>query len=139
MAKLLLNGKQLQKQLRKNVFEPALTETVAEFEQALREAIESAVYFWDRPTVRSDGSRVSSPRDIVDTGALRDSQQANQTSAVRWQIAWTVAYAAFVYLGGVRRSDGTVTPGRDWVGEALTNFSPVESFASSCRKRLPEK
>lgn len=39
------------------------------------EMIEDERWEWDRPTRRSDGSLAGSPRDIVDTGALRDSQR----------------------------------------------------------------
>lgn len=41
-----------------------------QFEQA----IQDERWEWDRPTVRSDGSVVGSPRDIVDTGELLRSQ-----------------------------------------------------------------
>jgi len=37
--------------------------------------IEDERWDWDRTTRRSDGTVVTSPRDIVDTGALRDSQR----------------------------------------------------------------
>lgn len=42
--------------------------------QGFRDAIESPIWDWPRATIRSDGSVVTSPRDILDTGALRDSQ-----------------------------------------------------------------
>lgn len=49
--------------------------TAQRFDGELRAGIEAEVYQWDRETVRSDGSRVSSPRDAVDTGELRESQE----------------------------------------------------------------
>ena len=137
MAKFIRNPR-LRQQLQKGVFEPALAETIAEFETVLRQAIEDAVYFWDRPTTRATGQTVSSPRDIVDTGAFRDSQIATQITAMRWEIAWTVAYAAFILVGGIRRSDGTVTPGRDWIGEGLDNIDLAKNFATACRRRFGE-
>jgi hypothetical protein len=41
---------------------------------ALRDAIDAPVYRWPRKTRRSTGEVVTSPRNIVDTGELRDSQ-----------------------------------------------------------------
>lgn len=41
---------------------------------ALKDAIEAPVYRWPRITRRSTGEVVTSPRNIVDTGELRDSQ-----------------------------------------------------------------
>ena len=41
----------------------------------IREQIESPIWKWDKVTIRSDGSKVSTPRDIVDTGYLRDNQK----------------------------------------------------------------
>lgn len=49
--------------------------TAERLDGEFRAAIEVEVYEWDRETVRSDGSVVSSPRDIVDTSELRDSQE----------------------------------------------------------------
>jgi hypothetical protein len=37
------------------------------------EMIESPIWEWDKTTFRSNGEVVGSPRDIVDTGNLRDS------------------------------------------------------------------
>lgn len=41
---------------------------------AFQDAIEAPIWYWPNFTVRSSGNIVGSPRDIVDTGALRDSQ-----------------------------------------------------------------
>ena len=49
--------------------------TAERFDGELRAAIEAEVYGWDRETVRSSGETVSSPRDIIDTGELRESQE----------------------------------------------------------------
>ncbi|MEM9214058.1 MAG: hypothetical protein AAGD25_06890 [Cyanobacteria bacterium P01_F01_bin.150] len=46
---------------------------------AFQEAIEAPIWDWPGRTVRSDGSVVSSPRDIVDKGTLRDSQTIDIT------------------------------------------------------------
>lgn len=46
---------------------------------AFQDAIEAPIWFWPNDTVRSDGTIVGSPRDIVDTGMLRDSQTIELT------------------------------------------------------------
>lgn len=119
VAKFIPNP-QFKDRFTREVISPIMADVVREFEVALQDAFDSAVYFWDRDTIRSDGSVAGSPRDIVDTGALKDSQTpARQITLTRYQIAWTVPYAVLVLLGGVNRSDGSVTPGRNWVEIAL--------------------
>jgi hypothetical protein len=110
----------------------ALAATVAEFESALREAIESAVYFWPNQTIRSTGEVANSPRDIVDSGTFRDSQRATQISLRRWEISWEVAYAVVILLGfqGVA---GNSQPGRDWIGYALSNIDLAKVFSEELR------
>ncbi len=49
--------------------------TAERLDGEFRAAIEAEVYGWDRETVRSGGETVGSPRDIVDTGELRESQE----------------------------------------------------------------
>jgi hypothetical protein len=49
--------------------------TAERLDGEFRAAIEAEVYQWDRETVRGDGSVASSPRDSVDTGELRESQE----------------------------------------------------------------
>lgn len=46
---------------------------------AFQDAIEADIWYWPNRTERSDGTIVDSPRDIVDTGALRDSQTIDFT------------------------------------------------------------
>lgn len=91
----------------------ALRRTVREVERALPEAHEQAVYGWDAQTRRSDGRVVGSPRDVVDTGELRDSQQpATYPSPDTAVIEWLAEHAAATYLGAVMR-DGSSRPARN--------------------------
>ena len=58
----------------------SIVKAIAEqFDHQCREAIEATMWQWDRVTHRSNGQVVGSPRDIVDTGALRDSQSYDFT------------------------------------------------------------
>lgn len=42
---------------------------------AVKDQIRSETWQWDRPTMRSDGTVVDSPRDIIDTGELLRGQK----------------------------------------------------------------
>lgn len=57
-----------------NDLDRSFVEMCDEFDDLLREAIESDIYYWGGTTFRQNGDVVGSPRDIVDTGNLRDSQ-----------------------------------------------------------------
>lgn len=46
---------------------------------AFQDAMESDIWYWPNFTVRKSGGIVGSPRDIVDTGALIDSQTIDFT------------------------------------------------------------
>ncbi|MGL5719594.1 MAG: hypothetical protein ACRCYP_02185 [Alphaproteobacteria bacterium] len=51
----------------------AFADTVWDLQRAFTNAIEAEIYYWPNVTIRENGDVVESPRDIVDTGALRDS------------------------------------------------------------------
>ena len=53
----------------------AFKATATAYNRAMQEAIASPVWNWPRRTVRSDGSIAGSPRSIVDTGDLLNSQK----------------------------------------------------------------
>ena len=54
--------------------EKAFQAMADELSDAFQEAFDAPVYDWDRITLRSNGELVGTPRDIVDTGELRNSQ-----------------------------------------------------------------
>lgn len=55
-------------------FEQAFQAMAGELADAFQEAFDAPIYDWDRITLRSTGELVGTPRDIVDTGELRNSQ-----------------------------------------------------------------
>jgi hypothetical protein len=71
--------------------------------------------------------RGESPRDIVDTGALRNSQQMRVVSRFAVQYSWTTPYAQLVHNGARLRS-GTFLPARPWTQLALSRQNPIEVF-----------
>ena len=52
----------------------AFDDMAGELNQKFTEAIEAEIWDWPRATIRSTGEVADSPRNIVDTGALKDSQ-----------------------------------------------------------------
>jgi hypothetical protein len=67
----------------------AWSEELDEIEVAMVEAISSDRYVWPNATIRQNGPIVTSPRDIVDTGGLRDSQYKNTITAETTEFGWT--------------------------------------------------
>lgn len=68
---------------------------------------------------------VGSPRDIVDSGAFRQSLIKQQVPG-GYRFSWTVPYAAPI-LYGYRTKAGNVMPPRDFITPALTKL-PVVPF-----------
>ena len=67
-------------------------------------------------TVRKNGDTVTTPRDIVDLGTLRDSYRLEQRG-LTYRHIWATDYAALVYEGTPR------TPARPWGKKPLDDFS----------------
>ena len=126
-------------------------------EEARRQV--SLVQFdWDRGTLRfrslgglgtprRDGKGVYVPtgkRDIVDTGALRDSQQAPVIQGNTLTITWNAPYSGVVLRGGDYGSytnplgkeyqGPNVRPGRDWITPALRKQDPLVFFTLRWRE-----
>ena len=116
----------------------AFQKTCQELDPKFDDAFNAKVWDW------SSGE----PRDIVDTGALRDSKtgpnftkgygKSGQT--VKWD--WTESYASYVYVGG--RKGGRTMPGRPWA-DAVLGIKPTsgievfnfdESFQLNLNKEL---
>tara|TARA_R110000868_G_scaffold104310_2_gene287328 strand:- start:259 stop:750 length:492 start_codon:yes stop_codon:yes gene_type:complete len=74
---------------------------------------------------------VESPRDIVDTGAFRASQQRRTEGNTGTQLVYSwgnssVPYALMIFQGYTTKS-GTTLPGRDWITPALEK-NPLDKF-----------
>jgi hypothetical protein len=68
---------------------------------------------------------VGSPRDIIDSGAFRQSQQRTRTAS-GYRYSWNVSYAAPI-LYGYRTRAANQMPPRNWIQPALVKF-PVVPF-----------
>jgi hypothetical protein len=116
--------------------EKALDLLVLDLVEIMHEAFSTLAYYWDRRTVRSTGEVAGSPRNIIDTGELDQSLRLVKKSKQHYDLLWTAAYASIVLMGGVRRSDGTITLGRDWIGWGLASVDLAELFTKYLRRFL---
>jgi len=95
-------------------------------EDNFRREIESVKWDWPRETMRSNGQSVGSPRDIVDTGGLRDSQKRkNQPSSVV-EFSWTGGegkiYALEVHDGYTTKG-GRRVPARPFTEDTILRLN----------------
>lgn len=73
--------------------------------QANIDAIEAIFYDWDAgETLRVNGEIAGSPRNIVDTGELRDSQAITTEGENTYLLDWGVNYALPVHVGDPSRN-----------------------------------
>lgn len=106
---------------------------------AFKTEMSTAQFPWPRTTVRRNGQVVGSPRDIVDLGRLRASQQRFTLGAAGLSLGYRwggpqAPYAPLVLTGYVT-SRGSVVPGRDWILPAL-NRHPLDVFFAQQWRRL---
>jgi len=115
----------------------ASTEIEKKLNDALRKSLSSGSWDWPRETIRSNGSIAGTSRNIVDTGALRDSQKITTRflkTKLTMAISYSAPHAGIVYYGGVIQPYGnpnanSVTiPGRPWVEAVLNGTHGQEKF-----------
>jgi hypothetical protein len=70
---------------------------------------------------------VGSPRDIVDSGAFRQSIQRTQQAPLAYRYSWDVDYSLYI-LKGYRTRAGTQMPARDWITPALVKLPPLNTL-----------
>lgn len=96
----------------------AFKDTVLILEGEFTKAITDPVYPW--PTGES-------PRDIVDTGTLRRSQQYRIDGKLTAFFIWNTEYAAAVHNGAVLRNGGRLNA-RKWTEVAIKRRDPLDTF-----------
>lgn len=103
----------------------ALKRTADQLDVAFTSEISDPKWNWPRDP---------SPRDIVDTGALRASQQRTDLpDGVRW--SWGVNYAAEVHEGATFKN-GLQNPARPWTVEPISTAQQLynEQFRRALRE-----
>ena len=113
----------------------------------LQDEIKAVKYDWptrtqdtNQPIVtrRKNGQSVTSPRNIVDTGALLNSQSAPQVAEGTMRIVWQEPYSLAVLEGNYvigRRNGSYVARARDWITPVL-EAAPREQFFAEEWRRL---
>jgi hypothetical protein len=117
------------------IINEAFQELVSEFAEEQVRQIEAVEWPWPRKTVRSTGEVAGSPRNIVDTGALRDSLNIEWISPTEAIYHWDVDYAIYVHQGAVLAS-GTDLPARPWIYAALTEYDLFNNFVYKLNGKL---
>ena len=107
----------------------------AVLDRALKAEIQSQQFPWPGVTRRCNGETVSSPRDIVDTGAFLRSQRRRRINLTTIRFEWGgsggVTYAGNIFQG----IPGKSYPPRDWIKPAL-EAQPIAPFFAKEWKRL---
>jgi hypothetical protein len=100
----------------------------------LKSQIQAVQYAWPRQTRRRNGTTVTTPRDIVDTGAFLASQADFQPDPLILRYTWggnggPVTYAGIILRGisGAGRDGQPRYPARDWITPALRE-RPLRPF-----------
>lgn len=111
-----------------------LTDYGKALDQQLKEEIKTERFSWPGETRRRNGSTVTSPRDIVDTGAFLRSQRRRRINLTTIRFDWGgsggVTYAGYIYQG----IPGRNYPARDWIKPALDALPIGEFFAREWRR-----
>lgn len=128
----LVNPQQTKAALQAILIE-ALEVVVRDLANAFQDLIEASIYDWPNTTQRQNGSVVSSPRDIVDTGAFKRSQRLERPNPHIFQFVWDAQYAAYIYYG-YRTLGGNQMPGRDWISPALDDLR--QNFEREVARRV---
>ena len=112
---------QATKAILKAILIEALEVVVRDLANAFQSLIEARIYAWPNTTQRQNGSVVTSPRDIVDTGEFKRSQRLERPNPHIFNFVWDAQYAAYIYYG-YRTLGGNQMPGRDWISPALNDI-----------------
>lgn len=108
----------------------ALGHVAEDLDAALHDQLNNPEWGWPGQTRRKSGGTAGTTRDIVDTGALEDSQQLQQVGKLHWQVTWDAPYAAAVFLGAVFKKRRYSMPARNIAAVALRDFNVAERFAA---------
>lgn len=107
------------------------------YAQQCQTELSSSKWDWDGDTVRSDGTVVGSPRDVVDTEDLIDSQQRvkvqEKPGEIIASIEWDSDHATVVHEG---RTDTDEYDGRPWTHTALQAVDMAQTFGEKLRRLL---
>ena len=116
--------------------EAAARATAAELNSRFQDAIGAKVWQWPRETIRSNNKPVGSPRTIVDSGELRNSNKM-EINGLTVRFRWTAPYAAANHEGA-RLRNGGLLPARPWTSAVLGTTPTPGIPVYDWRKRFRE-
>ncbi len=112
---------------------------------AFQQSFTAKAWAWPRQTVRSDGSTVGSPRNLIDVGSpgLRSSGFYQMTGPFQATFKWSALYATAVHEGamifpwGNRDAKRVYLPPRPWTRAVLgqENVSGIRTYDVGDRLR----
>jgi hypothetical protein len=112
---------------------------------AFPQSFTAKAWAWPRQTVRSDGSTVGSPRNLIDVGSpgLRSSGSYQMTGPFQATFKWSALYATAVHEGamifpwGNRDAKRVYLPPRPWTRAVLgqENVSGIRTYDVGDRLR----
>ncbi|GAA5513644.1 hypothetical protein Dcar01_02388 [Deinococcus carri] len=111
-----------------DLFEQGLTGVAQEFAQACDDAFEDPLWAWPNTTRRANGETVGSPRNLVDTGELRDSRQDPEVAGNTARLTWEVDHAAATFLGAVFTDRSASLPARNLPLFVAREFNFADAF-----------
>lgn len=123
---LIAPDKELTKKFKSNfvgTFQKAAFTTEKTISYWLDEAMETPSWSWSGTTLRQSGGSVGTPRNIVDTGKLKNSKKITTSfgsTQAKWTVRYGAPYANLVHYGGYiapygRTGDTAYIPGRPWI------------------------
>lgn len=108
---------------------------MGELNNAFQQSLSAQAWEWPRPTKRTVGT-VTSPRNILDTGNLRDTNSWQMSGPYQATFTWSANYATAVHEGYVtklrsgRQGPGLLVPARPWTRAVLgqENVSGIVTY-----------
>jgi len=105
-------------------FEMAMDWADADFDQQMASSKWPLTEAWPNTTRRKNGEVVSSPRDIIDTGALLQSKKRDPVSSSITEFIWEDEVAEGVH-DGMAAKNGTKLPARPWTEPTLDEIEGI--------------
>lgn len=106
-----------------------------ELNSAFQDALGSKVWSWPRTTIRSNGQEAGSPRNIVDSSDLKQSNSFTVSGTLgtfKWGIGYATAvhYGASIYPWGDKDRPKVNLPPRPWTSAVLgtINIGGIEPY-----------
>lgn len=113
----------------------------------LNNTMDLSIWEWDRPTPRKSGPDAGSPRNLVDTGALKKSLFIATDADDHVSATYNSPYANMVHYGGYIQPYGNPNaasvyiPGRPWIKAAVrgSHGAPPPRFRNIVQTTLVEE